>query len=184
MNNNVLPESREELISMFIGLGVVIMVVVVLFNFVMRAKGSISVPGLSVQTTKSELTKPGEVENISSDVYEVKRGDSLWNIAVAKYGNGFMWTKIATENNITKPSTIEIGQKLVVPTMTQVEKLTVEGKGEIVEETYQVKIGDSLWSIAAVNLNDGHKWTQIWNLNKSKIVDPNRLEIGMVLKLR
>jgi len=185
MNKNILPESREELVSMFLGLGVVIVAVVIIFNFVMKAKGNISIPGISTKNEQIALTTPGVEKSIGENVYEVKRGDNLWNIAVAKYGDGFMWTKIASENKIKNASSIEVGQKLTVPTLTQVEKVTVaKDKTEIVTVNYQVKRGDSLWKIAVTQLNDGYKWTQIWNLNRNKIADPNRLEVGMMLKLK
>lgn len=46
--------------------------------------------------------------------YTVVRGDSLWNIALKTCGNGFLWEKIATDNNISTPDIIEPGQKLSI----------------------------------------------------------------------
>ncbi len=183
MNKNILPESREELISMFLGLGVVVLVVVIIFNFVMKAKGNISLPGISTKNEQIALTTPGVEKNIGDNVYEVKKGDSLWNIAQTKYGNGFLWTKIASENKLANGSIIEVGQKLSLPTISEAE-IKSAPKPIAVSETYKVRLGDSLWKIASAQLGNGYKWTEIWVLNRARVRDPNRLEIGMVLKLR
>lgn len=52
---------------------------------------------------------------ISGDSYTVQRGDHLWGIAVAAYGDGYQWGKIATANNIETPNWIEVGQVLKLP---------------------------------------------------------------------
>lgn len=47
-------------------------------------------------------------------IYEVKKGDSLWSIALKFYGNGKYYTKIARDNNISNPNKIFVGQKLII----------------------------------------------------------------------
>ena len=49
--------------------------------------------------------------------------------------------------------------------------------------TYTVKRGDSLSSIARKKLGKATRWREIYNLNKSKIKNPNKLSIGWKLKL-
>ena len=49
------------------------------------------------------------------NTYTVKSGDNLWNIARKYYGNGALYTRIASKNNISNPSLIWPGQKLVIP---------------------------------------------------------------------
>lgn len=50
--------------------------------------------------------------------------------------------------------------------------------------TYTVKKGDCLWKIAAKFLDDGSRWREIYNLNKSVIGgNPNLIYLGQVLKL-
>ncbi len=39
----------------------------------------------------------------SWDTYEVKEGDTLWDIAAAAYGNGALWERIAEANGIDDP---------------------------------------------------------------------------------
>lgn len=182
MTKNNFFNSREDLISMFLGLGVVVVVVILMFNFIVRRKGNISVPGINFKTEQNVLTTPGKINDVDNGAYEVVKGDSLWRIAENKYGNGFLWTKIASENKLTNGSVIEVGQKLSLPIISEAEIKLVPKP--VVVENYQVKRGDSLWSIAVSQMGNGYKWTQIWNLNKNKIGNPDRLEIGMMLKLR
>lgn len=48
-------------------------------------------------------------------------------------------------------------------------------------DTYTVKSGDSLWSIAVSQLGDGNRWSEIQALNGIK--NPNVINIGQVLKI-
>ncbi|KJF65373.1 5'-nucleotidase C-terminal domain-containing protein [Rhizobium nepotum] len=47
--------------------------------------------------------------------YVVEKGDSLWKIAAAKYGDGALWTRIAEANTLKHPNHIEIGEELELP---------------------------------------------------------------------
>jgi LysM repeat protein len=51
------------------------------------------------------------------------------------------------------------------------------------QKTYTVKSGDTLWNIAKKNLGNGSRYTEIFNLNKSKIQNPNLIMVGQVLTL-
>jgi len=172
MSKISLGDKREETISMLLGLAVVAIVVFLIFNFIQRRKGNISLPGIS-QKNEAVVVKesPGK--------YDVKKGDSLWKIASRVYGDGYKWQLIARENNLSDPDQIEIGQKLMVPTLTPAQKEVTEIPSE-----HKVLRGESLWKIATLYYSDGFRWTKIWELNRNKLRDPGKLEIGMILRLR
>jgi nucleoid-associated protein YgaU len=47
--------------------------------------------------------------------YTVKSGDTLWKIANKYYGNGALYTKIVSANNIKNPNALKVGQVLIIP---------------------------------------------------------------------
>lgn len=49
--------------------------------------------------------------------------------------------------------------------------------------TYTVVAGDNLWKIASVQLGDGGRWTEIYELNKDIIKAPELIYAGQTLKL-
>ncbi len=50
-------------------------------------------------------------------------------------------------------------------------------------KTYTVVSGDCLWNIAKKFLGNGARYTEIYNLNKDKIKNPNLIYVGQVLIL-
>lgn len=51
----------------------------------------------------------------SGQSYTVKKGDTLFHIARERYGDGKQWQKIASANPGVTPSSLRVGQTLVVP---------------------------------------------------------------------
>jgi len=49
--------------------------------------------------------------------HEVKKGETLWKIAVQYYGDGSLYTKIfeANKDTIKDPNLIKVGQRLRIP---------------------------------------------------------------------
>ena len=47
--------------------------------------------------------------------YTVKKGDTLYGIARAKYGDGKQYTKIVAANPGVSPQSLKVGQTLVIP---------------------------------------------------------------------
>lgn len=65
--------------------------------------------------------------------------------------------------------------------------VTIEQKRERADnreipDTVTVQRGDTLWAIARKYLNDGEKYRELQKIND--IVNPNRLQIGQIIKLR
>jgi len=63
------------------------------------------------------------------------------------------------------------------------DKTPTRTDNRVQQKTYTVKKGDSLWAIAAKHLGNGSKYTEIYNLNKDIIKNPNLIYSGQVLKL-
>lgn len=108
---------------------------------------------LSYDTKKEDIKE--------SNIYTVKKGDSLWLIA-NKYGTTV--DELKNANNL-KSNSLSIGQTLIIP-----EKK--EGTSNI---SYVVKKGDSLWLIA--NKYD----TTVEKIKSTNNLKGNTLSIGQVL---
>ena len=97
----------------------------------------------------------------SSNVYIVQKGDSLYKIA-GKYNTTV--NELIKLNNLTSQN-LSIGQKLLIPTI------------EEVEDVYIVKSGDTLYKLASIYN------TSIDDLMKINNLTSNILSIGQILKL-
>ena len=109
-----------------------------------------------------KLSYDTENEDIKeSNIYTVKKGDSLWLIA-NKYGTTV--NELKSANNL-KSNTLSIGQTLIIP----------EKKESTSKISYVVKKGDSLWLIA--NKYD----TTVEKIKSTNNLKSNTLSIGQVL---
>ncbi|MEY8320754.1 LysM domain-containing protein [Lachnospiraceae bacterium 46-61] len=66
-------------------------------------------------------------------------------------------------------------------TQTVLEQMGAKREGKDIPNTYVVKKGDSLWKIAQTMLNDGSRYKEI--AEKNNIVNPNKIQIGQILRL-
>lgn len=62
----------------------------------------------------SQLDKKVEEKAKREKIYVVKAGESLFTIARKVLGNGYKYTDIAKDNNISDPDILITGQKLVI----------------------------------------------------------------------
>ncbi len=111
------------------------------------------------------LNVPTSITNSpsNSETYTVKSGDSLWSIA-QKYNTTV--SELKSLNNLSS-NELQIGQVLKVPSGTTSNEAN----------TYTVKSGDSLWSIA-------NKYgTTVNNLKSLNSLTSDNLQIGQVLRV-
>jgi nucleoid-associated protein YgaU len=66
----------------------------------------LTIPDVSPKPTPSK---------VKFEEYTVKPGETLFEIAVKVYGDGFAYAKIAKANNLRNVNKIESGQKLIIP---------------------------------------------------------------------
>ncbi len=151
---------------------------------------------------KSQMTR--------ARIYTVQDGDSLASIAKQFYGEE-LGNKKASVDRIFKanrkilksPDNIYVGQKLIVPPLTEaapdkpenvlpaesfkpVESIGARHEQKAIKITdktryYTVKEGDNLWKIASEQLGDGNRYPELAKLNK--LEDEDFLAVGARLKL-
>lgn len=186
--------SIEEIISMILGLLIVVVAIGLVFNFVKRYGGNVSVPGVNTNISINDKDlKSGEKSDDSSvldknggKTYEVVYGDNLWKIAEKNYGSGYAWVNIVKENKIENPGIIRVGQKLTLPKLESkdIAKVNINKKDNItLPSDYSVVKGDSLWKIAVRTYGDGFQWVKIWQNNRDILNNPSKIEIGTKLVL-
>lgn len=75
----------------------------------------------------------------------------------------------------TESKVIEEGKYLVE------KEESVESEEKVSTKTYVVQKNDSLWKIAKEQLGSGYRWKYIYELNKDKIKNPDKLKAGMTI---
>lgn len=148
-------------------------------------------------------------ENKSEDVYVVKSNDNLASIAKKFYGEQegnriVNIKKIAEHNKLKSADHIYKGQKLKIPPLEKImqsgEFVRVENfnpssnskirtitpipqlSTQVVQKTYTVVKGDTLWSISEKYLGSGKRLSEILSLN-SQLTSDGQLEVGEVILL-
>jgi 5'-nucleotidase len=58
---------------------------------------------------------PAAAAPAAGSSYTVKKGDTLFSIAKANYGNGNQWQKIVQANPGLSPTTLKAGKKITLP---------------------------------------------------------------------
>ena len=165
-----------------------------------QSEGSVDLKPI-VKAESSVLVKVDAKEKI----YVVSEGDSLSVIASKVYGSGGNEEKKvarifkANRKFLRSVDEIYIGQRLVIPSLSgsistrgkassilassTVEKIESAAKNTKGAELYFVQENDSLWAIAAKQLGDGSRYTEIAKLNADILDDQDSLVVGMCLKL-
>lgn len=99
----------DSYISMGLGLLVVLIVGVLLFNYFSgRGEPTISEEG---QTSEQEMTE-------LPATHTVTEGETLWSISEQYFQSGYNWQDIADANGLTGQEELEVGQELTIPNVT------------------------------------------------------------------
>ena len=66
-----------------------------------------------------------------------------------------------------------------------IEETTEKVEGEIKVSTrdYTIKKGDTLWKIAQSEMGAGYRWKYLYELNKDRIKNPDKLKAGVTIKI-
>ncbi len=116
--------------------------------------------------------------------YKVQPGDSWWQIAQDKLGNGNRYMELVKFNGHSSAPKIYEGNIIKIPCKTSTATVTVPPKASApkpapVQKTYKVLPGDSYWGIAQKLLKNGSRYKEIQKLNGNKAV----IHPGDVLKI-
>jgi len=75
--------------------------------------------GEELQIPEVPVRKPvaqkSNIKTIEGDKYQVVKGDTLWEISVRAYQDGFRWVEIAKANKLANPNLIHPGNVLIIP---------------------------------------------------------------------
>ena len=155
---------------------------------------SLNVPYLDESSTEednkqpfAEVVEQENLDNIKTDVYVVKSGDTLGGIA-QRYGLSSREIKKLNEDKISDRNVIYPGMTLKVPYLNETSSFKESSQiNKVVEQenidntkanTYVVKNGDTLGGIAQ---RYGVSSREIKKLNEDKISDRNVIYPGMKL---
>lgn len=174
-------ENNQSRLSLVLGILIVIVAGILLFNYVNKNKAEL---GPAQNTAQQDVTPeqlPGK--------YTVKADDTLFNIAEKYYNNGEKYSEIAKANNLADVDQIEAGQVLEIPkleiaaTQSATTDTAVDNQWgpKITSEIYTVAEGDWLSTIAGRAYGDIMAYQKIATANN--IANPDLIEPGMQLKI-
>lgn len=181
------PSKFESTASTILGIVVVVVVGVLLFNYF---RGSSPFSKLGKTESESSLsTKTLETAEEGKSVggqtslpakYTVQANDNLWQISLKFYGTGYNWVDISRENNLKSPNIISVNQELTIPNVpAKIAIKTASKEGTITGNSYTVVKGDNLWKISVRAYQDGFKWSEIAKANH--LTNPNVIHAGSEL---
>lgn len=120
----------------------------------------------------------------------VVRRDTLWDLAERYLGDGRRAGELFERNRgrpqpdgstLSDPGLLQPGWVLSIP---------VEADAMAATGVVEVRPGDTLWGLAEDHLGDGHRYSELVELNAGRpqpdggvLVDPDRIEPGWVLRL-
>lgn len=168
--------STESVVSLVLGLAVVLVIGMLIFNYITRRGEQPGVTSEQAAQIEQPVSLPAS--------HTVAQGETLWSIANTYYKSGYNWVDIQKANNIANADTIEVGQTLTIPQATPIlpqQELALATEAPAAPRTYTVVRGDSLWAIALKEYNNGYAWVNIARANN--LANPDLIHAGNVLTL-
>ncbi len=110
-------ENRQSLVSLVLGVLIVVVLGVLLFNYFNRPSSDL---GTSQQADSSQNAQVEDVkkENLPGK-YTVKEGDTLFTIAQSYYDDGYKFSEIVIANKLDNADMLVTGQVLEIPKLAQ-----------------------------------------------------------------
>ena len=147
---------QESYPSLILGAIIVVVLGLLVANYFSRRSMPEISTGEQTEQTQQTLAQP-----TAGAKYTVKENDSLSKISEQVYGSQDMWPQIAKANNITTPNKILVGSTLDLPAKEAVAQISAE----MTQTSYEVKDGETLFTIAEKVYGDGSKWIVLHKAN-------------------
>ncbi len=126
--------------------------------------------------------------------HRVAPGDTFWALADRYYDDPSLHDELAKHNNVSN-SSLQVGQELAIPDVDDLMGRSPQRQVSAPKQAnppripaakarrHTVKSGDTLGSIAADKLGSASRWSEIFDLNRDDIADPDMLTVGVELRL-
>ena len=142
----------------------------------LRAGAVIKLPAKDVGGASGASGAPGVG---GGKTHVVAKGETLGDISKVYFGTTTKWKQIVEANPGVRPENLKVGQSLAIPDLPVAAATATAAP--IGGNTYTVKSGDTLESIAASTLGKKSAWKQIVEANPG--LQPTALRIGQVLAI-
>ena len=117
------------------------------------------------------------------NTYVIASGDTLYDIAMQKYGDPKFVQAIQEANPGLDPARLRVGDRIVLPEPKKEKPAQAEEQKKR-PKVYVVKKGDTLIGIARIMYGDAAMYPRIYEANKDVLSSLNaRLYVGMRLRL-
>ena len=120
------------------------------------------------------------VEKPRTDRYRIRPGDTLFDIAVSRYGDSTYVQDILRKNPGLRPEALGVGDEIVLPPRRG------ESPGQPAEEPprfYVVRRGETLIGIARRLYGDSAMYVKIFEANRDQLRSPESVREGIRLRL-
>ena len=144
----------------------------------------------SARSSQASTPKPSAPTSREASTHKVRPGDTLGHIAQQYYGAASRWHRIAEANPGVDPSSLRVGQELVIPPGPRANRSSSTTRQDRPQHdlpqgrTHTIGEGETLSSIAEDHLGHERHWYKIYEINEKRIGDnPDRLVLGMVIAI-
>ncbi len=130
----------------------------------------------------------------SDQVHTVLRGETLRSICSMYYGDSGLASAVANWNRMPNPNNLEKGQTIALPSRASLFAIHVPSSMQsttAIDTTprntpsvgkYTVKAGDTLSELAYKLMGTSKKTTELFNINRDVMPDPDTIYPGMILQ--
>lgn len=165
--------SPDSYVSLALGIAVVFVIGMITFNYFKAKTQQAATTNEEKVQQEASMTLPAK--------HTVTKGETLWSISEKYYKSGYNWVDVQKANNLQNANVVAEGTELTIPDVKPVTPMGQISTVQTEKKEYTVQKGDSLWSIAVSQYQDGYRWGEIARANNLK--NPNIIHAGNVLTL-